>query len=168
MAKRFITRCGEKSRSKSGRVAGTRSLSWVRTMSYRRLYRRGAARRSVTRQRDGNTRLSRAFLPACLCTRNTLHNTCARARTHCSQLFGSRTIPHIRLVAPLSAGKIVVSWMLATIKDPYVCTHVVRDSIAVRIAYTCELYVYAYVHTRARASATWCFYKSSSYIFRCK
>lgn len=60
MAKRF-TRGGEKSRSESGRVAGTRSLSPVRTMGYRRLYRRGAARRSVTRRRDGNTRLSRAF-----------------------------------------------------------------------------------------------------------
>lgn len=71
MAERFI-RAAERSlvsRSESGRVAGACSLSRVRTMSYRRLYRRDAARRSVTRRRDGNTRLSRAFLPACLHTR---------------------------------------------------------------------------------------------------
>jgi len=83
MTKRFIRawRAGEKSRSESGRVAGTRSLSWVRTMSYRRLYlymRRGAARRSVTRQRWEYE------IVACVSARVTSHTytICPRVRTH--------------------------------------------------------------------------------------
>lgn len=51
-------------------------------MSYRRLYRRGAARRSVTRRRDGNTRLSRvsrAATCACACV-------CMRARVYVHKL----------------------------------------------------------------------------------
>lgn len=86
----------EKSRSESGRVAGAHSLSRAWTMSYRRLYRRGAARRFVTRRRDGNTRLSRAFCPrasVCVCV-------CA----------GPHTYMHTRTTQP-SCPFVVVSFL---------------------------------------------------------